>query len=257
MGVSRRDFVAMLLGAPIAAQLACRSRGHALPPGRLIETGMTRGHALIRDGALPKATRTRELGVAIIGGGVAGLACAWELRRRGVRDATVLELDDVFGGTARGGVSEITPYPWGAHYIVAPQSNADALVPLLAEMGAIEGYGADGSPIIDEALRCREPEERVWYAGRWWEGLYLDAGANADDRRQLRRAQAGRSTAGLAFGATTTAAAHSRSRARPRPTIRASRRSIRSRSPNGSTGTACTRRGCAGCATTVAATTTH
>jgi phytoene dehydrogenase-like protein len=187
MGVSRRDFVAMLLGAPIAAQLACRGRRRSLPPGRLIETGMTRGHALIRDGALPKPARTRETGVAIIGGGVAGLACAWELKRRGVA-STILELDDVIGGTARGGGAgpgEVTPYPWGAHYIVAPQSNDDAIVPLLAEMNAIEGYAADGSPIIDEALRCREPEERVWYAGRWWEGLYLDAGANADDRRQL------------------------------------------------------------------------
>jgi hypothetical protein len=58
-------------------------------------------------------------------------------------------------------------------------------VPLLAEMGAIESYGADGTPVVDEALRCREPEERVWYLGRWWEGLYLDAGASADDRRQL------------------------------------------------------------------------
>jgi phytoene dehydrogenase-like protein len=184
MGVSRRDFVAMLLGAPIAAQLACRSRERALPPGRLIETGMTRGHALVRDGAVPKPTRTRELDVAIIGGGVAGLSCAWELRRRGIA-STILELDDVHGGTARGGTSDVTPYPWGAHYIVAPQSNDDAIVPLLAEMNAIESHAADGSPVIDEALRCREPEERVWYAGRWWEGLYLDAGANADDRRQL------------------------------------------------------------------------
>jgi hypothetical protein len=102
-----------------------------------------------------------------------------------VTDAVVFELDDVHGGTARGGVSEVTPYPWGAHYIVAPQSSREALVPLLDEMGAIESFAADGTPLIDEALRCREPEERVWYLGRWWEGLYLDAGATADDRRQL------------------------------------------------------------------------
>ncbi|HEY1549042.1 MAG TPA: FAD-dependent oxidoreductase [Kofleriaceae bacterium] len=184
MTPTRREFVAMLLGAPIAAQLACRSHDRALPPGRLLEPGMTRGHALVRDGAVPKPSRTRELDVAIIGGGVAGLACAWQLRRRGVA-STILELDDVYGGTARGGVSDVTPYPWGAHYIVAPQSNDDQIVPLLDEMNAFEGHAADGTPIVDEALRCREPEERVWYAGRWWEGLYLDAGASADDRRQL------------------------------------------------------------------------
>jgi glycine/D-amino acid oxidase-like deaminating enzyme len=185
MGVTRRDFVAMLLGAPIAAQLACLRHARELPPGRLIETGMTRGHASIRDGRVPVPQRTRDVGVAIVGGGVAGLGAAWELRRRGVPDAVVLELDDVHGGTARGGVSEITPYPWGAHYIVAPQSSREALVPLLGEMGAIESFAADGTPVIDEALRCREPEERVWHLGRWWEGLYLDAGASSDDRRQL------------------------------------------------------------------------
>ena len=154
---TRRDFVAMLLGAPLAAQLACRARPRALPPGRLIETGMTRGHAIVRDGRIPPVTRWRDVGVAIVGSGVAGLGAAWELRRRGVTDAVVLELDDVLGGTARGGAYEVTPYPWGAHYIVAPQTGREALVPLLAEMGAIESYAADGTPVVDEALRCREP----------------------------------------------------------------------------------------------------
>ena len=185
LGVTRRDFVAMLLGAPIAAQLACRAQGRALPPGQLVDTGMARGHATVRDAKAPVPTRWRDVGVAIVGGGVAGLTAAWQLRRSGVHDAVVFELDDVHGGTARGGVSAVTSYPWGAHYIVAPQSQTDAIVPLLDEMGAIEAHAADGTPIIDEALRCREPEERVWYLGRWWEGLYLDAGSSADDRHQL------------------------------------------------------------------------
>ena len=183
MTPTRRDFVAMLLGAPFAA--ACAKRALSLPDGALIETGMTRGHAVVRDGAVPAPAASRSVKVAIVGGGVAGLAAAWELARRGVKDAVVFELDDVFGGTARGGASSVTPYPWGAHYVVAPQRDDEDLAVLLAEMGAIEGHAKDGTPIVDEALRCREPEERVWYLGRWWEGLYLDAGANVDDRRQL------------------------------------------------------------------------
>jgi hypothetical protein len=79
----------------------------------------------------------------------------------------------------------VTRYPWGAHYIVAPQRDQTELIALLGELGAIEGEAADGTPIIDEALRCREPEERVFYRGRWYEGLYLDAGATAEDHRQL------------------------------------------------------------------------
>jgi predicted NAD/FAD-dependent oxidoreductase len=183
---TRRDFVAMLLGAPIAAQLGCGARAPRIPPGTLVETGMTRGHAQVRDlRAAPVVQAWRDHRVAIIGSGVAGLAAAWELRRRGIDDVVVLELDDVIGGTARGGQSEVTRYPWGAHYIVAPQQDQVELVALLGELGAIEGEAADGTPIVDEALRCREPEERVFYRGRWYEGLYLEAGASPEDHRQL------------------------------------------------------------------------
>jgi monoamine oxidase len=183
--VTRREFVAMLLGAPAAAALACRSTTASLPPGTLLDMGMARAHATLRDGKIPNVTAWRDVRVAIVGSGVAGLGAAWELRRRGIEDVVVLELTDVVGGTARGDHSNVTPYPWGAHYIVAPQSEGDAIVPLLREMNAIESYAADGTPIVDEALRCREPEERVWYRGRWYEGLYLEAGASPDDRRQL------------------------------------------------------------------------
>jgi glycine/D-amino acid oxidase-like deaminating enzyme len=183
---SRRDFVAMLLGAPIAAALGCGGRAPRIPPGTLVETGMARGHAVVRDRhAGPAVAAWREHTVAIVGSGVAGLGAAWELRRRGIGDVIVLELDDVSGGTARGGETAVTRYPWGAHYIVAPQRDQTELIALLGELDAIEGEAADGTPIIDEALRCREPEERVFYRGRWYEGLYLDAGASAEDLRQL------------------------------------------------------------------------
>ncbi len=185
---SRRDFMAMLLGAPFA-YAACRDSTAPLapPPGTLVGTGMPRGHSLIRDAKAPVPTppAVERHQVVIVGGGIAGLSAAWELRRRGVTDVVVLELDDVAGGTARGDSSPVTPYPWGAHYIVAPQLEQADLTALLAEMGAIEAYGKDGTPVVDETLRCREPEERVWYLGRWWDGLYLEAGASPDDRRQL------------------------------------------------------------------------
>jgi hypothetical protein len=47
---TRRDFIAMLLGAPLAASWACRGATRpALPPGELIETGMTAGHRWLRE----------------------------------------------------------------------------------------------------------------------------------------------------------------------------------------------------------------
>ena len=171
----------MMLGAPVAAALGCRG-GHRTIDAALVDTGMVRGHRWLRDAAqVPAPAATRSVDVAIVGGGVAGLSAAWWLDRAGVKDVVVLELDDVVGGTARGGASEVTPYPWGAHYVVAPQPHQTELGALLADLGVLE----DG--IVAEQYRCREPEERVFYRGRWYEGLYLRAGASADDLAQLGR----------------------------------------------------------------------
>lgn len=188
MTPSRRDFVAMLLGAPLAA--ACGSGKPALPPGIVMDTGRVAGHRAVRDLATaPMPTLVRTHRVIIVGAGVAGLSAAWELLQRGVTDVVVLELDTVAGGTARGGTGDVTPYPWGAHYIVAPTKEQTDLITLLREMNAIEGESPDGTPIVSEELRCRELEERVLAHGRWYEGLYLSAGSNVDDQRQYQAFQ--------------------------------------------------------------------
>ena len=192
---SRRDFVALVLGAPVAA--ACQSGAAArVPDGELLTPGKAVGHAAFRDRPasvaasvrLPdSAWRTAE--VVVLGGGASGLAAAWWLDRRGHRDVVVLELDDVVGGTARAGVTDSAvgrfEYPWGAHYIVAPQAPQATLIALLDELGGLESADASGAPVVTEALRCREPEERLYFRGRWYEGLYAQAGASADDRAQL------------------------------------------------------------------------
>jgi hypothetical protein len=55
-----------------------------------------------------------------------------------------------------------------------------ALIRLLREMDVIEG------DIVAEECLCRDPQERVFFRGRWYEGLYLHAGASDADLRQLR-----------------------------------------------------------------------
>jgi len=54
-------------------------------------------------------------------------------------------------------------------------------------MGILEGRDRDGEPIVAEQYLCRDPQERVFFRGRWYEGLYLHAGASADDEAQLQR----------------------------------------------------------------------
>ena len=38
-----------------------------------------------------------------------------------------------------------------------------------------------------EHILCREPEERLYYRGRWYDGLYLHRGASPADLAELER----------------------------------------------------------------------
>lgn len=182
---TRREFIAALLGAPLASS-ACRGGSPPLPDGELLLPGKRAGHRL-REGLpeLPDTAATRAVEVAIVGAGAAGLAAAWWLRRAGLEDVLVLDLDDVAGGTSQAASSALTAYPWGAHYIVAPQAQNGALITLLDELGALERGSAE--PRLAEHAACRDPEERLFYRGRWYEGLFLHAGASATDHAQLAR----------------------------------------------------------------------
>jgi phytoene dehydrogenase-like protein len=157
-----------------------------LPPaGEIVGADAAAGHRL--RGAppeLPASAPRLRTGVAIVGGGIAGLSAAWRLARAGVTDVTVLELERAPGGTARAGVAAGLGCPWGAHYVAVPGAEQRALVTLFDELGLFEGVGADGQPIAREELLVRDPEERLFYKGRWSDGLWLHAGEGREDRRQ-------------------------------------------------------------------------
>lgn len=148
----------------------------------------------MRDGALLAKLAspdlpTRSVKVAIVGGGPAGLSAAWRLIRAGLAgpdDVAIFELEDVAGGTSRGGQSAVTRYPWGAHYVPVPTPEAKALIVLFQELGVVEGFENDGTPEIAEHILCRAPEERLYHRGYWYEGLYLHVGATAADFAQFR-----------------------------------------------------------------------
>ena len=187
--MTRRDVLVTFLGAA-AANVACRKPPPPRVPGALVDTVHASGH-LLRGPPLPRATEdTARLDALIVGGGAAGLSAGWRLRSAGVDDFLVLEVDSLLGGTSRSGSNEVSAYPWGAHYLPAPLTMQGPVPKLLSQMGVLTGVDAAGAPRFAEELLVHEPEERLFYRGSWYEGLYLRAGASPDDLQQLARFEA-------------------------------------------------------------------
>jgi hypothetical protein len=185
---TRREILAAFLGVPVALAACRSSKAPQFPTGEIVGASDGIGHR-IRDGlsVVPAADNWQRPGVVIAGGGVAGLSAARHLVNSGFEDFVLLELESAPGGTARSGTSSLVSYPWGAHYLPAPLRENSTLIALLDEMGILEGRDSEGEPIVAEQFLCRDPEERVFFRGRWYEGLYLRAGASRDDLSQLEK----------------------------------------------------------------------
>jgi monoamine oxidase len=174
----------LLLGGAVLAAGGCRASLAAPMQGGFVGAGHQLGHLLREPERLPPPATRERAAVVIVGAGVAGLAAAWHLARRGVRDLVVLDLEDAPGGNARAGVSAATAYPWGAHYLPLPGPEAGGVRALLRELGVIERVDRTGRPVYDERHLCHAPQERVFVHGRWHEGLFPWSGATAEDRAQ-------------------------------------------------------------------------
>lgn len=116
--------------------------------------------------------------VTIIGAGILGLACGWEIARRGVR-VSVLEAARIGAGSSGGHVGALAPHtPDGWNDKKAFQLDSLLAAPgfwadIEAASGLSSGYGRTGrlQPVADEAMAART-RERIEAAGtRWPEGL--------------------------------------------------------------------------------------
>ena len=185
---NRREILAAFLGLPVAIA-ACRNTNlPSLPSGSIVGTADVFGHRL-REGLqieVPKDAWV-DIPIVIVGAGVAGLSAARRLKKSGFEDFVLLELEKVPGGTSRSGSAQGISFPWGAHYIPAPMKENRELIALLHEIGVLEGVDSNGGPIVREEFLCRDPEERIFYKGRWYEGLYLHAGESEEDKRQFEK----------------------------------------------------------------------
>jgi monoamine oxidase len=172
-----------VLAAPLLLG-ACRKAAPAPYDGSWIGASHERGHRLREAGGFaPDATR--RCAVAIVGGGVAGLAAARALQRAGVDDVQLFELEDEAGGNARGHAMAGMVCPLGAHYLPLPGPDAHEVAEWLQELGLLRMIA--GRTVADERHLCHSPQERLWIDGQWVDGLLPPAERGSARERQYRR----------------------------------------------------------------------
>lgn len=171
--------------------LACRRAPPPLQGQVLGAADAERGHRLREPFHAAQEPTPERADVVIVGGGIAGLSAAWRLRRAGFEGTVeLLELGDQPGGTARAGAGEAGPFALGAHYLTLPNREAVHLHALLADLGVITSFDADGRPIFDPRMLCLAPEERLFAGGAWTEGLWPEHLVGDEDRAQFAAFQA-------------------------------------------------------------------
>lgn len=165
----------------------------AFPSPRLLaSTGahgqLIRGSRLLRGKFYPSGGRPRDLDVAIVGGGIAGLTAAHALAPR---ETTLFEREAVVGGTARSERGESSRFPLGAHYECDPTPNFGAeVLGLYGELG-LTRRESDGRYTFVDSQHYVPPEmyeQSVLANGgtrrRGWRMFWADA-AGAKARREI------------------------------------------------------------------------
>ncbi|MBV8062239.1 MAG: FAD-dependent oxidoreductase [Nevskia sp.] len=153
--------------------------------GGFVGQQFDRGHLLRDLQGFPAPAETRRTSVAIVGGGIAGLAAARALQRAGIDDYRIFELEDEPGGNSRGGEVAGFACPWGAHYLPAPGPYAGEVAELLDEYRLRRV--TQGRVEYEELHLCHSPQERLYIAGGWQEGLLPLRGQDAATLAEYRR----------------------------------------------------------------------
>ena len=187
---SRREFLGAALAAPaILSGCVKPDDWRTRVAGRWIGDNAVLGHR-VRDVASsaaahpPAGARARRCDVLVVGSGIAGLSAARTLQRAGISDFAVLELEDEPGGNSRGHAMHGLRCPLGAHYLPLPGPGAPDIQAWLVEIGLAKQTA--GGLKWDERQLCHSPQERLFIAGRWQDGLLPDVPRESATQAQYR-----------------------------------------------------------------------
>ncbi len=166
---TRRGVLAAASALPLAG---CVPSAEAPPyTGGWVGANAERGHR-VRDaapGAGPAPQAQRRAGALVVGAGISGLAAARALMRAGIDEVQVFDLEDAAGGNSRGHALGGMACPLGAHYLPVPGERAVEVIALLESLGLRRTER--GVPTYDERTLCHSPQERLFIAGHWHDGL--------------------------------------------------------------------------------------
>ncbi|MBN97955.1 MAG: hypothetical protein CME16_01725 [Gemmatimonadetes bacterium] len=191
---TRRQFLRIITaGSGLSYLSSCKSEPsitrHFDIPGKIVNANPVQGHLLRRDyraSDFPTAAEA-SFDAVVVGGGISGLCAAWKLVQAGLERILLLEQGDQLGGTSISGFANGTPFPWGAHYINTPPSEADCIYEVLESLGIIQGYDQRGWPRIDPQYLLRWPHERLFLDSDWIEDLDPFASSSNRELEILRR----------------------------------------------------------------------
>ncbi|WP_207420345.1 NAD(P)-binding protein [Desertivirga brevis] len=191
--ISRRGF--MLRAGLICSGIALNACIRKIKPGSSPYSGIpaelkgpdaSAGHILRDKVSLPKPSYSRDVGVLVIGGGISGLSAARWLKKNGLENFELLELENQPGGNSKFGESKVSKYPLGAHYVTPANNENKDLIDFYQECNLITHF-ENGLPFYNEYSLCFDPEERLLINGQWQEGLIPEFGIPAEDKDQIKR----------------------------------------------------------------------
>ena len=119
----------------------------------------------------PKPTGISKHKYIIVGAGITGLSAARFLKKNGIEDFALLEMEKHFGGNSSNGENKYSKFPLGAHYLPIPNRADEELKNFLRESKIYLKDDENGEPIFDEYQVTYAPEERLFYKNEWQENL--------------------------------------------------------------------------------------